>query len=65
MPQERIDALRTAFDAMVKDPQFLAAAAQLDTPITPKSGAELQKITDEFIGYSDNVLQLARKLSSP
>ena len=65
VPQERIDALRTAFDAMVKDPQFLAAAAQLDTPITPKSGAELQKITDEFIGYSDNVLQLARKLSSP
>ncbi len=46
VPVERVNALRRAFDAMVKDPEFLAAAARLSLPVEPVSGRELQKLVD-------------------
>jgi tripartite-type tricarboxylate transporter receptor subunit TctC len=42
LPKERIDELRAAFVAMVKDPQFLAEVAKLNFDLDPLSGAELQ-----------------------
>src|SRR5262245_39829916 len=43
VPQERVVALRRAFDAMVKDAEFLAEARQQDLDISPWTGAELEK----------------------
>ncbi len=65
VPKERIEALRTAFDAMVKDPQFIAQAEQLDTPLNPLPGAALQKIIEDFSSYPPHIFQLTRDLSSP
>ena len=45
MPADRKAALRAAFDATMKDPEFLAEAAKTDMEITPISGATI----DAFI----------------
>ena len=42
LPKERIDELRAAFMAMVKDPDFLAEVAKLNFDLDPLSGADLQ-----------------------
>jgi len=47
VPADRVVALRRAFDAMVKDREFLAEATKLRIEIDPLSGVELQKIVSE------------------
>jgi hypothetical protein len=42
LPKERIDELRAAFMAMVKDPEFLAEVAKLNFDLDPLSGEGLQ-----------------------
>jgi tripartite-type tricarboxylate transporter receptor subunit TctC len=42
LPKERVDELRAAFMAMVKDPEFLAELAKLNFDLDPLSGADLQ-----------------------
>jgi tripartite-type tricarboxylate transporter receptor subunit TctC len=44
VPADRVAALRAAFDAMIKDPEFLAEAVKLCIDVEPMSGVELQKI---------------------
>ncbi|MDB5570900.1 MAG: Tripartite-type tricarboxylate transporter, receptor component TctC [Hyphomicrobiales bacterium] len=48
-PEERVKALRTAFDAMVKDARFLDDAKRENFEIEPVSGAEMQKIVAEIV----------------
>ena len=43
VPAERVQALRRAFDATMKDPQFLAEAAKLNMDMSPSTGEEAQK----------------------
>src|SRR5215831_1063846 len=47
VPADRVDTLRKAFDAMVKDQDFLAEALKLRIEIDPLTGTELQKIVSE------------------
>jgi tripartite-type tricarboxylate transporter receptor subunit TctC len=42
VPQDRVDALRAAFDAMIADPDFIAAATTREHLLEPMTGAELQ-----------------------
>jgi tripartite-type tricarboxylate transporter receptor subunit TctC len=49
VPQERVKALRDAFDRMVKDPGFLEAAKRENFDIDPVSGEQMQKIVNEII----------------
>ncbi len=56
-PAERIEALRRAFDATMKDPEFLKAAAQSGMDIDPVSGIELQKIVTEIVSAPKEVTQ--------
>lgn len=49
VPKERVDALRAAFDAMVKSPAFLADAKKMGLDIIPASGAELTEIVNEIL----------------
>jgi tripartite-type tricarboxylate transporter receptor subunit TctC len=44
VPPERVAALRAAFAATVKDPEFLTAAAQENMEIRPMTGEKLQDI---------------------
>ena len=43
VPQERLAALRTAFDAMVDDPAFRAEAAKANLIVAPMTGAEVAR----------------------
>jgi tripartite-type tricarboxylate transporter receptor subunit TctC len=42
VPKERVEELRTAFMAMVKDPEFLAEVTKLNFDLDPLSGTDLQ-----------------------
>lgn len=44
IPADRVKALRDAFDAMLKDPAFLADVEKSKTEVDSLSGAELQKV---------------------
>jgi tripartite-type tricarboxylate transporter receptor subunit TctC len=44
MPQERIDRLREAFDALQQDPAYRAAMAQMGENIEYMSGAEYEVV---------------------
>jgi tripartite-type tricarboxylate transporter receptor subunit TctC len=62
VPAERVAALRTAFDAMVKDPDFLAEAAKLRIEIDPLTGAELQKIVHDTQSISSDVVEKVKAI---
>src|SRR5580704_13876220 len=44
-----VRALRAAFDATMKDPEFLAEAAPLNFDVAPVSGEALQKIVEKVL----------------
>ena len=46
LPPERIKALRDAFDAMVRDPDFLAEIKKAKAEFRPASGEALQKLVE-------------------
>lgn len=52
VPAERVEALRTAFMATMKDPEFLKEAASADLELAPVSGAKVQKLVLE--AYDSN-----------
>lgn len=47
VPEERVEALRAAFMATMKDPEFLKEAANADLELSPVSGAKVQKLVHE------------------
>ncbi|MDB5595912.1 MAG: tripartite tricarboxylate transporter family receptor [Hyphomicrobiales bacterium] len=57
VPAERVKALREAFDATMKDPEFLAAANQEHLEINPVSGEELQKIVADIVSTPKEVIE--------
>ena len=48
VPAERIAALRAAFDAMLKDQEFLADAQRQQLDITPTSGAQIDALLKDM-----------------
>jgi tripartite-type tricarboxylate transporter receptor subunit TctC len=62
VPPERVDALRRAFDAAMKDPEFLAEAEKSKTDISPMTGEEAQKIAEATINAPADVRSRASKL---
>jgi tripartite-type tricarboxylate transporter receptor subunit TctC len=59
LPAQRLNALRAAFDATMKDPQFLAEAKRLDLEVRPVSGADVQKLIKEIYTTPPDVVKLA------
>jgi len=49
VPPDRIAALRNAFEATMRDPEFLAAAAKSGLDVNPVTGAQLQKMIDDML----------------
>jgi tripartite-type tricarboxylate transporter receptor subunit TctC len=47
VPADRLTALRRAFDATMKDPEFLADAAKIKLTIGPMAGEELQQLVGQ------------------
>jgi tripartite-type tricarboxylate transporter receptor subunit TctC len=56
LPKERADALRAAFDATMKDPEYLAEAAQRRLDVNPMSGAAIDKLIGELYATPPEVI---------
>jgi len=63
VPAERIALLRAAFDETVKDPEFIADAAKIRMPVTPKSGREALRTVEDIYATPDDIVQAARKIA--
>jgi tripartite-type tricarboxylate transporter receptor subunit TctC len=62
VPAERVQALRRAFDATMKDPQFLAEAEKMGMDISPSTGEEAQTYSDLIANTPATVLARAKKI---
>ena len=63
IPVERLQALRTAFDAVMKDRDFLAEARQLDLEVGPVSGAEIDALVAKLAKTPTEIKKLAAEAS--
>ena len=61
VPAERVEALRQAFEAMNRDPEYLADAARQKLELTPASWRELEKTVIEAFEATPQQLEIARK----
>jgi tripartite-type tricarboxylate transporter receptor subunit TctC len=59
LPPERVKALRDAFDATMKDPDFLAEMKRLDLEVRPQSGAKVEQLVKEVYSYPADVVKIA------
>lgn len=64
VPKERIDILRQAFAAAVKDPAFLAEAKSQRLPVSPHTGAEAEKIVEQLYATPPAIIEAARKVAA-
>lgn len=62
VPAERVAALRTAFDATMRDPDFLAACRDARVDVDPAAGAELQKVVDKVLSMPRAVAERTKQL---
>jgi tripartite-type tricarboxylate transporter receptor subunit TctC len=63
VPADRIAALRSAFDTMVKDKDFLEAAVERKLVIAATPGTEVQAIIQKVVSFSPAVIERARAVS--
>jgi tripartite-type tricarboxylate transporter receptor subunit TctC len=62
VPEDRVAALRRAFDETMKDPEFLAEAKKLKMTIEPQNGEALDKTAAQIIASPSAAVALAKKL---
>ena len=60
VPADRVQALRRAFDATMKDPEFLAETKKTRLDINPITGEDLQKQVVEVSSLSPEMLEKVR-----
>jgi tripartite-type tricarboxylate transporter receptor subunit TctC len=60
LPSDRAAALRAAFDATMRDPEYLAEAKKRGLEINPMSGAAIDKLIAGLYGASPDVLVAAK-----
>jgi tripartite-type tricarboxylate transporter receptor subunit TctC len=60
VPADRLNALRRAFDATVKDPEFLADAQKTTLTVNPMTGEDLQKLVAQVSDLSPELLEKVR-----
>jgi tripartite-type tricarboxylate transporter receptor subunit TctC len=62
VPADRVSALRAAFDAMVKDADFLKEAAALNFDVAPVRGEAMQKIVADVLATPKPLRERARPI---
>jgi tripartite-type tricarboxylate transporter receptor subunit TctC len=61
VPEERVAALRAAFNKVVKDRDFIAAVARRNLPFEPAAAAEVENLTRELFATDRKAVAHARK----
>jgi tripartite-type tricarboxylate transporter receptor subunit TctC len=64
IPPERLQALRDAFDATMRDKDFLAEAQRLDLEVRPVSGAEIDALVADLSKTPSEIRKLATEASA-
>ena len=64
LPAERVRELRTAFDAMMADPELRAEAARQNLDVDAVSGDEMQSLIERLYASPAPVIDLVRKINS-
>jgi len=64
IPEERLRALRGAFDATMRDKDFLAEAQRLDLEVAPVSGAEIDALVADLSRTPVEIRKLATEASA-
>jgi tripartite-type tricarboxylate transporter receptor subunit TctC len=65
VPADRVEALRRAFDATMKDPEFLADAKKFSLEIDPLTGEQVQEVIARVIKTPQPVADRVRKAIEP
>jgi hypothetical protein len=65
VPAERVTALRRAFDATMKDPDFLSDAVRIGEEIRPASGERLQEIVQQVLAAKPATVELLKSALTP
>jgi tripartite-type tricarboxylate transporter receptor subunit TctC len=60
-PAERVQELRRAFEAMLKDPELLADAAKQNLDVDLVPGDVLKKLVDDLYATPDDVIQIVKR----
>jgi tripartite-type tricarboxylate transporter receptor subunit TctC len=63
VPADRVAALREAFMATLRDPEFLAYAQKASLEIAPMDATTLEGLVQELRSTPPAAVELARKLS--
>lgn len=62
VPAERVKALRDAFDAAMKDPDFLQAAQNANVEVDPVSGVAIQKVVEDVLATPKPLIARAKEI---
>jgi len=62
VPQERLAALRSAFQEMLKDPDFIAACGQRHMMLDPAKGEDMDTINQETMNLPKPIVEALRTL---
>lgn len=65
VPADRLAALQAAFDATVKNPEFLEEAKRLKLDVTPSAGKDLQKSVEQLNALPKDVIEAANEILPP
>ncbi|KMK65162.1 tripartite tricarboxylate transporter substrate binding protein [Puniceibacterium sp. IMCC21224] len=65
VPEDRLAALRAAFDAAAADPEFVAEMARLKSDLEPINGDAVQKIVNDLWDTPAPVLEKVKALLTP
>jgi tripartite-type tricarboxylate transporter receptor subunit TctC len=61
VPADRLAALRSAFEKLVKDPDFLKDAERVRAEIDPEPGTEMDKVVQQILKTPPDIVQKAAK----
>ena len=65
VPAEQVRALRDAFNAVLRDAEFLADAAKLRIDVTPQAGEDVQRMVESAYAAPPDVVDRLKKIVEP
>jgi tripartite-type tricarboxylate transporter receptor subunit TctC len=65
LPPERVKILRDAFDATMKDPDFLSEMNRLALEVRPQNGQKVEQAVREIYAYPADVVRMAAQAIKP
>jgi tripartite-type tricarboxylate transporter receptor subunit TctC len=64
VPHDRLQTLRAAFEATMRDPEFLEEANRLDLEVRPVTGAEIETLVNEVLASPPDIVRRAAEAIS-